>query len=73
VDLRISRRNVFILSKVIERGILIKDGDGNGFNILDLAPADANADLLNIPGEILEKAGLTEMNEKLKAFSDKKV
>ena len=72
MDFKISLRSVFILSKVIDRGLSIKEVDGSVFNILDLISPDLNAELLNIPGEILEKAGLTEMNEKLKGFSDKR-
>ena len=68
IDLRIPRKNILLLSKVIERGISPKDSDDKTNNVLDIIPKETLQELLALSGEILQKAGLTEMNEKLKAF-----
>jgi len=56
-----------LLSKVIERGLTVKDS-GEINNILDIAPAETVQELNVISDELLKKAGLIEMNEKLKTF-----
>jgi len=58
---------VLLLSKVIERGLTVKD-NGEINNILDVAPAETVQELNVISDELLKKAGLIEMNEKLKTF-----
>jgi len=67
VDLRMPRKNVLLLSKVIERGLAVKDKEqpGNVLNSIDEATA---TELSAIATELLNKAGLTEMNEKLNAL-----
>ena len=56
-----------LLRKVIERGLTVKDS-GEINNILDIAPAETVQELNVISDELLKKAGLIEMNEKLKTF-----
>jgi len=56
-----------LLRKVIERGLTVKD-NGEINNILDVAPAETVQELNVISDELLKKAGLIEMNEKLKTF-----
>ena len=56
-----------LLSKVIERGLTVKDS-GEINNILDIAPAETVQELNVFSDELLKKAGLIEMNEKLKTF-----
>jgi hypothetical protein len=58
---------VLLLSKVIERGLTVKD-NGEINNILDVAPVETVQELNVILDELLKKAGLIEMNEKLKTF-----
>jgi hypothetical protein len=67
IQLFIPRKNVLLLSKVIERGL---SGNGNGEegNVLDFAPQETLKELNQISDELLKKAGLTDMNEKLKSF-----
>jgi hypothetical protein len=68
VELRVPRRNVLLLSKVIERGLhlpVTKEEDGS---ILDFVPQETKTELQEVAVELLKKAGLTEMNEKLKSF-----
>ena len=66
IDLKMPLRNALLLNKIIERGLLGKDADSGSLNLLDLIPAELVLELKDIPGEILQKAGLQEMNEKLK-------
>lgn len=67
IQLMIPGKNVLLLSKVIERGLTVKDNT-EGNNILDIAPQETIQELNAISDEILRKAGLIEMNEKLKSF-----
>jgi hypothetical protein len=67
IQLSIPRKNVLLLSKVIERGLTVKD-DAEENNILDIAPKETVQELKAISEELLKKAGLIEMNEKLKTF-----
>lgn len=67
IQLTIPRKNVLLLSKVIERGLNVKDSAEES-NILDIAPKETLQELTAISDEILKKAGLIEMNEKLKTF-----
>ena len=67
IQLSIPRKNVLLLSKVIERGLTVKDNAETN-NILDIAPQETVQELNAISDELLKKAGLIEMNEKLKTF-----
>ena len=67
IDLKISRKNVFILNKIIERGLALKN-DSNTPDLLHLVPEDTLQELNSLANECLKKAGLTEFNEKLKSF-----
>lgn len=67
IQLSIPRKNVLILSKVIERGLANKESL-NDDSILNIAPAEVLEELKLVSEELLRKAGLIEMNEKLKTF-----
>lgn len=67
IQLTIPRKNVLLLSKVIERGLSVKD-NAEESNILDIAPQETLQELTEISNDLLKKAGLTDMNEKLKTF-----
>ena len=67
IQLSIPRKNVLLFSKVIERGLSIED-DTEESNILNITPKETLDELNAIPDELLKKAGLIEMNEKLKKF-----
>ena len=67
IQLTIPRKNVLLLSKVIERGLSVKD-DSEESNIIDIAAQETLQELTAISDELLKKAGLIEMNEKLKTF-----
>ena len=66
--MRIARKNVLFLSKIIERGFSTKEAVEKTPDVLEIVSTETLQELILISGEILEKAGLTDMNEKLKAF-----
>jgi len=68
LNLKIPRKNILLLSKLIERGISGRENDEKSIGILELVSKETTQELLGISKEILEKAGLSQMNEKLKAF-----
>ncbi len=57
IQLTIPRKKVLLLSKVIERGLTIKDNSETS-NILDIAPQETVQELNAISDELLKKAGL---------------
>ena len=71
IDLKIPMRSALLLSKIIERGLSGKDIDDSSLHILDMLSPEMTNELSEIPKVILEKAGLIEMNEKLRNFSQK--
>jgi hypothetical protein len=70
IDLRISRKNVLLLTYVIEQGLNEK-GDAKG-SLFALAPEAARKELQELSGDFLDKAGLAELSEKLKALAASK-
>lgn len=70
IDMRISRKNVLLLNSVIKRGLTAKDDDKSG-NLLEGLPQETLQELDAFADECLTKAGLNELNEKLKALSQK--
>ena len=66
--MRISRKNVLLLNRVIERGLTVK-GDDKSSNILSAVPEEVLKELTLLSEDCLKKAGLTELSEKLKSFS----
>lgn len=68
ISLKISRKNLLLLNKVIERGINGKDTEDKSVSVLDALPKESLQELSEVGRELLHKAGLTEMNEKLKLF-----
>lgn len=68
IDLKISRKNVLLLNQVIERGLSAKDDDKSSV-LLGNVPEESLLELKNLSEECLQKAGLIELSEKLKALS----
>ena len=68
IALNIPRKNVLLLSKIIERGLSAKDADDKSTNVLEIVPKQTLQELEALPAELLEKAGLTEMNRKLQTL-----
>lgn len=67
ITFSIPRKNVLLLSKVIERGLSVKDPDDKS-GILEILPKEILMELQSLPAELLSKAGLSEMNQKLQAL-----
>ncbi|KAF2508703.1 hypothetical protein EYY60_16410 [Flavobacterium zhairuonense] len=67
IDLKISRKNVLLLSHFIDQGLLLEKDDSN---LMGSISDDALSDLKNISAECLQKAGLVELKEKLAALSN---
>ena len=68
VNLRISRKNLLLLNKVIERGINGKESEDKSISVLETIPKETLQEIGEIAAQLLNKAGLSEMNEKLKSF-----
>lgn len=67
IDLKVSRKNVLLLSHLITMGLDSKREDSM---LLESISLDSQQDLKSISEECLIKAGLVELNEKLSVLSD---
>ncbi len=70
MDFRISRKNVLLLYSVIERGLDAKEG-GEVTGLLENIPTETLQELRTFSEGCLQKAGLTELKEKLKSLGRK--
>ena len=68
VALNMPRKNVLLLAKVIELGLANKEGGGEQ-TIVNIASKETLTELGALTNELLNKAGLQEMNSKLIALS----
>lgn len=68
IDLRISRRNILLLTHVIERGLEVKE-NGKNPGLLSNISEESLEDLKVIAKDCLQKAGLIELNEKLSTLN----
>lgn len=69
IDLKISRKNVLLLHHVIERGLSTTEDDGSSIFLASIAKENLQ-ELKLLAEECLEKAGLTELSEKLTTLSE---
>ena len=69
IALHIPRKNVLLLGRVIELGLSSKDSEQAG--LLQVAGKEVLEELDMLAGEILQKAGLAEMYNKLNALQSK--
>lgn len=67
IDLKISRKNVLLLSYMITKGLELKKEDDG---LLASISEEGFTDLKNLSEECLQKAGLVELNQKLKTLSE---
>ena len=58
VALTIPRKNILLLSKIIERGLSLKEPDDKSNNVLDIVTKETLQELLLLSSEILNNAGL---------------
>lgn len=70
IDLKTTRRNVLLLSGVIMLGLNKKE-EGAAALLLENLPKEVSQELLELTMDFLQKAGLSEMNEALKALGKK--
>lgn len=70
IGLNLSRKNVLLLTKVIELGLSNKEGNGEQ-SIVGIAKKETLTELIALSEELLNKAGLQEMNSKLLTLSAK--
>ncbi len=68
VDLKLPRKSILLLSKIIERGMQPTGDEKEGISIMEIVSPDTMEELSGVAAELLQKAGLSEMNEKLNAF-----
>jgi len=66
IDLKISRKNVLLLSHVIGKGLDLKEEDSG---LLASISEEGLSELKNLSDECLQKAGLVELNQKLTTLS----
>jgi hypothetical protein len=65
IDLKISRKNVLLLSHFIERGLLLEKDEGS---LMASIAEEELAELKNVSQDCLQKAGLVELNQRLLTF-----
>jgi len=65
-----SRKQVLLLSKIIELGLSVK-AEGSQTGIVGVIETAAVEELQGLSGDLLKKAGLTEMNDKLNGLQSK--
>lgn len=70
ISLNVPRKQVLLLSKIIELGLTVKNENGQT-GLLSVADAATLEELQGVSGELLKKAGLTEMNDKLNSLQPK--
>lgn len=67
IDLRMPRKAILLLSRVISKGLNMKTGEGLS-GLLNAAGEGSEKALLEVSSELIQKAGLTAMNEKLQTL-----
>ena len=67
IDVKVSRKAILLLSSVIENGLNKEANQGQ--ELLGLVPPDDLKELIAFSEECLKKAGLTELNEKMKTLT----
>lgn len=70
IDLKINRRVILLLSQVIEIGLGQKTGDGQ-FGMAQVVSKEELDELNKLSADCIEKAGLTELKDKLSNLSAK--
>lgn len=70
ISLQIPRKHILLLSKVIELGIEMRVDENKG-GLLKSIDADTMQEIAGLSSDLLRKAGLTEMNEKMNTLLSK--
>ena len=66
IDIRIARKNVLLISRLIENGLVNKEHQKD--EIFAQLPKETTDELLIVRDDLLKKAGLNEFYEKLKSL-----
>ncbi|WPQ61898.1 hypothetical protein SIO70_26405 [Chitinophaga sancti] len=69
IDIKISRRNVLVLSQLIKKGL--GDDQGSVLGLIDHLPDDVGKEMEALANDCLSKAGLAELSSKLQGLSTK--
>jgi hypothetical protein len=69
LELKITRKNILLLDQVFARGLNGKE-DEERTSLLDLVSPEVAQELAALAADLLQKAGLTALSEKLKAFHE---
>ncbi|TKT84890.1 hypothetical protein [Dyadobacter frigoris] len=69
INLSVSRKTVLLLTRCIEKGLQSLQTNEAGSAFPEFARKESLSELEGIVADSLQKAGLTELNEKLKALS----
>lgn len=69
ISLHIPRKNILLLTKIIELGLSAKDSEQGG--LMQVAGNDIIGELNSLTGDLLQKAGLTEMYNKIHSLQSK--
>ena len=64
IDLKLSRRNVLLLTQAIKRALNAPKVD-DSTDLIDIASKEAKEDLLLLATDCLQKSGLTDLNDRL--------
>ncbi len=67
MSVSLSRKNILLLTRLIEQGIGSRDSAPQG-SIVGMAGEETIQSINKLSSEMLAKAGLTELNEKLNNF-----
>lgn len=67
IDLKISRKNVLVLSHFIEQGLLLEKDPSS---LMGNLSEEGLSELKSVSHECLQKAGLVELNQKLLKLSE---
>lgn len=70
VNLQVSRKQVLLLGQVMENGLNQANAETPG--LLSAMPEGSSEELWEVIQECLSKAGLTDLNEKLKSLNSPK-
>ncbi|WP_448635421.1 hypothetical protein [Pedobacter panaciterrae] len=69
VDLKISRKQILLLSQAIRQGV--KQETGMVKDLVSVLPKESITELCEIADDFLQKAGLAELFQKLQTFPGK--
>lgn len=70
LNIQISRKNVLMLTRIIERGLSFQDQEKPG-SLMEVFSKESLQELNDFSEECLKKAGLVDLNEKLKELDSK--